>query len=191
MILRSATYRQQSTPSNSAERIDPENRLLSYFSRRRLDFESIRDTLLVVSGRMGATIGGPSVKDMMSPASTRRTLYGHVDRLQLPGFFRTFDFPSPDASAPQREQTTIPQQALFFLNSDFAIQAARRAAERIAANDAHAPARVRELYRLLFSRSPSNEELLAAIGFVEGEPIRPWDKLAHALLLTNEFVFVD
>ena len=70
----------------------------------------MRDQLLFVAGKLDMKIGGRSVKDVFSPKSTRRTLYGFVDRLNLPGLYRTFDYPSPDASSPGRDTTTIAPQ---------------------------------------------------------------------------------
>src|SRR5438445_628235 len=84
------------------------------------------------SGRLDARVGGPSVKDLLSPGSTRRTLYGFVDRLQVPGLYRSFDFPSADATSPRRDTTTTPQQALFLMNGPFALECARGLARRAA-----------------------------------------------------------
>ena len=81
---------------------DPENRLLWKMNRRRLDFESLRDAILSVSGKLDAKVGGPSVALDAAPYTTRRTLYAFIDRQNLPGVFRTFDFASPDAHLPQR-----------------------------------------------------------------------------------------
>ena len=55
----------------------------------------------------------------------RRTLYGFIDRLNLPGLYRTFDFPDPNATSPRRDQTTVAPQALFLMNHPFAIDSAR------------------------------------------------------------------
>jgi hypothetical protein len=84
----------------------------------------------------------------------RRTLYGYVDRLNIPGMLRAFDFASVDQSSPQRHQTTVPQQALFLMNSPFLLDQARGLAKRAA----DAPDRVRSLYRLTLGRDPSDDE---------------------------------
>src|SRR5947209_6463549 len=94
-------------------------------NRRRLDFEALRDSLLAVAGKLDPALGGRSVPITRPPFSTRRTVYGFIDRQNLPGVFRTFDFASPDATSPQRLETTVPQQALFLLNSPFVIELAR------------------------------------------------------------------
>jgi hypothetical protein len=93
-------------------------------NRRRLDFETTRDSLLSVSGRIDQTAGGHAVDITTQPFTARRTIYGFVERQNLPGLFRTFDFASPDATSPQRFSTTVPQQALFMMNSPFVAELA-------------------------------------------------------------------
>ncbi len=92
---------------------------------RRLDFEATRDALLAVSGRLDGRLGGPPMPGLTGPDANRRTLYGFIDRLNLPGLYRTFDFPDPNATSPKRDQTTVAPQALFLMNHAFAIDAAR------------------------------------------------------------------
>jgi len=95
-------------------------------NRRRLDFEAMRDTMLAMAGKLDvSTMGGHAVDIVGTNYSTRRTVYGFIDRQNLPGLFRTFDFASPDTTSPQRFNTTVPQQALFLLNSPFAVDQTR------------------------------------------------------------------
>ena len=124
-IMLSATYQQQSDDRPEARAIDPENALYWRMNRRRLDFEATRDALLAVSGRLDGRIGGPPMPGLTGPDANRRTLYGFIDRLNLPGLYRTFDFPDPNATSPKRDQTTVAPQALFLMNHPFAIDAAR------------------------------------------------------------------
>jgi mono/diheme cytochrome c family protein len=192
LIVTSAVYRQVSVDRPGCRQVDPENLLLWRMNRRRLDFEATRDALLAVSGRLGSAVGGPSVKDIVSPSSTRRTLYGFVDRLHVPGLYRTFDFPSPDATSPQRDNTTVPQQALFLMNSPFVLESARGLLRRAEpAKDLEA--RVGLLYRLCYGRAPAADELALARAFLPGGKGAPgdWERYAQALLLANEFAFVD
>ncbi len=100
----------------------------------------------------------------------------------MPGLFRTFDFPTPDASSPKRDATLVPQQALFLMNSPLALRAASGLAKR--AVD------VRRMYRICLGRDPDGEEIRLAEMFVGARKgdVAP---LAQALLLSNEFVFVD
>ena len=117
----------EATPRSSELERDPENRLLWRFNRQRLDFESMRDSLLAVSGgarsRRSAARSTPITEP---PFSARRTLYGFIDRQNLDGLYRTFDFAVPDATSPRRFVTTVPQQALFLMNSPFLHEQARR-----------------------------------------------------------------
>ena len=191
-IVLSATYQQRSDGRSDGRRVDPENALLWKMNRRRLDFEATRDALLTVSGRLDRTPGGPPMKDILNATGRRRTVYGFLDRLQVPGLFRTFDFPSPDASCPQRDTTTIPQQALFLMNNPFAIECARYLIQLPEiASEKDCARRVEYLYRRLYGRGPTGDEISLAREFTAGmEPIR-WVRYAQGLLMANEFVFLD
>jgi hypothetical protein len=192
LIMRSAVYQQGDEDRPDCRRIDPENALLWRRVPLRLDFETTRDALLATSGRLAPTIGGPSVNDLLSPAATRRTLYGHLDRLNVPGLYRTFDFPSPDATNPQRDTTTVAPQALFLMNHPFSIECARRLVRRpdVAAAK-EVTGKVTRLYRVLYGRAPKAEELrLAEEYLADGRDIT-WERYSQALLMSNEFVFVD
>ena len=82
------------------------------------------------AGRLDEKMGGPSVSLTDAPFSTRRSVYGFIERQNLPAFFRTFDFANPNTHTPERPQTTAPQQALFLMNSPFAIEQASFLAAR-------------------------------------------------------------
>jgi hypothetical protein len=193
LIVTSNAYKQSSTASADLAKSDPENRLLGRMSRKRLTFEGLRDNLLVASARLDDAVGGRSVDLFKEPFSTRRAVYGFIDRQNLPGTFRSFDFALPDTHAPQRFTTTVPQQALFLMNAPFVIEQAKTLASR--ASDADPAKRVAALYRLAYSRSPTPEEAALALEFVkapaEKSGLTAWDELAQVLLLSNEFAFVD
>src|SRR5438876_7558027 len=108
-------------------------------------------------------MGGRPVDLTTEPFTTRRTVYGFVERQNLPGLFRTFDFASPDTTSPQRFSTTVPQQALFLMNSPFVVQQAsnlvNRAETKKAASDDE---RIQQLYQISFQRSPDADELRMA-----------------------------
>ena len=163
-IVLSKTYRQQSIDRPAARKVDPENTLLWRTNRRRLGFEAARDYLLAASGQLDRTVGGKPVSLTARPYSRRRTIYGRVDRQNLPAMFRTFDFAGPDTHCPKRYQTSVPQQALFLLNSDFVMEQATRVAAM--AKSKNAGERVRKLYRAVYGRSPSSDELKLAMAFV-------------------------
>lgn len=169
-ILLSSTYQMSSEVSEKSFLADPENRLLSHQNRRRLDMEQMRDTLLWAAGKLDISqVGGKSVDIWAMPAATRRAVYGFIERQNLPGTFRTFDFAGPDATSPQRFRTTVPQQALFLMNSPLAQEQARALASLPAvANGAQNDAmRIRRLYLRLFNRLPDPEELQAGVGYIK------------------------
>jgi hypothetical protein len=187
LIMLSSAYQQSSRETVGSK--DPENRLLGRMSRRRLDVESFRDSVLSASGQLDLRLGGPA-GDLLDPANRRRTLYASIDRQNLPGMLRLFDFASPDAHASQRHATTVPLQALFLLNSPFMEASAQALADRSAGSSTALPSaeRVRNLYRLALARNPTPAELQRGVRFLEGGS---WAELAQALLLSNEFAFVD
>lgn len=192
LIVLSETY-QQSSISN-ANNDDPENRLLGSMTRKRLTFEGLRDGLLSTAGRLDPMIGSKSVDLFKPPYSNRRALYGFIDRQNLPGTFRSFDFALPDTHAPQRFTTTVPQQALFLMNSPFVIEQAKGLLARTL--DGEPSNRIEDLYRLVFARKPTADEIALALSFVsasppEGTKMSAWEQLAQVLLLSNEFAFVD
>ncbi len=169
LIALSATYRQKSEHREHATAADPENRLLWRMNRQRLDFEAHRDNLLAAAGTLDLTMGGKSVPMTEEPFTTRRTVYGFIDRSNLPGLFRTFDFASPDIHSPRRYVTTVPQQALFQMNSPFLLQQATELADRTTAPDGTTVAvgdRIRSLYQIVYGREPSSDELQLGREFV-------------------------
>jgi cytochrome c553 len=195
-ILLSATYRQSSADRPDAVAKDPENRLLCKFNRQRLEFEAMRDSMLATAGLLDLRMGGPSVDIVKEPFVFRRTVYGYVERQNLPGVFRTFDFASPDIHAPQRFNTTAPQQALFMMNNGLVTQVARALANRPGVIQPAAPAeRITTLYQLLYGREPRLQEVILGERFVtsfsEAARTTAWERYAQALLLTNEFAFVE
>jgi hypothetical protein len=195
----SSTYRQASAVNPHAAALDPENTLLWRMNRRRLEFEPLRDSLLSVAGRLDHQQYGPAVEITVAGGPPRRSVYGFIDRQNLPGLFRTFDLASPDASTPQRHETTVPQQALFLMNSPLCIELAKALIGRAdVVRQKTDAARIDRLYRLAYGRAPDQQELALGLAFVRGsvgktsaEKLSPWEQYAQALLLANEFAFVD
>jgi hypothetical protein len=173
-IMLSATYQQSSHDVDSARSKDPENRLLWRMNPRRLELEPLRDSLLVASGQLDLTIGGRSVDILAKPFVPRRSIYAFIDRQNLPGMFRTFDMASPDATSGQRFTTSVPQQALFMMNSPFVMEQAKKLAQRTAVvGKGDVNARVTELYRIALGRSPNADELQLGAQFVQSEQTQP------------------
>ena len=203
LIMMSSTYQQGSNANPTGLAADPENRLLWKMNRQRLDFESTRDALLAVSGQVDLTIGGRPIDLLASPFSKRRTIYGFIDRQNLPNVFRAFDFASPDSHSPQRYYTTVPQQALFMMNSPFVLDSAKAVLKRLEiAAEAQPAKKITMLYQAILERRPTQEELDTGLGFVAGESspgqtppstatFTAWERYAQVLLETNEFAFVD
>ena len=216
LLMLSRTYRQASDDGLRYETLDPENRLLSKMNRRRLDFESMRDSLLAVAGDLDRTMGGRAVEltpqprvsaggaffgpPKEQPPSLRRVIYAFIDRQNLPGLLRVFDFADPDTITGRRYITTVPQQALFFFNNPLVMQQAQSlvssaAFRRLEGNDE----RIRHLYQQVYQRDPAPEELEFVTRFVAGAEAsttsppapHPWELFAHVLLMSDEFVFVD
>ncbi|HEY8505556.1 MAG TPA: DUF1553 domain-containing protein, partial [Gemmataceae bacterium] len=198
LIMLSQVYQQSSDLRPELRETDPDNRLLARMNRRRLDWEATRDSLLAVAGRLDRTVGGRSVELFKEPYPTRRSLYGFIDRQNLPGVLRSFDFAIPDTHCPRRFVTTVPQQGLYLMNNAFVIEQAKAlAAREEVARETDPERRITVLYRLCFGRAPDAEEMAMGRAFVAGggsgggSALTAWERYAQVLLLSNEFAFVD
>ncbi len=188
-MLLSTTWRQQSLDRDDARSVDSENTLYWRMNRRRREFESLRDSWLAVAGKLEPQMYGRPVNIESQPFTGRRTIYELVDRNNLPGLLRTFDFPTPDASSAQRPQTTVPQQALYGMNSPFVQQMAQAVAERALAATSTED-RVNQMFRVGLGRSASPAEQQQFSQLVVSEGL-DWPAAAQVLLMSNEFAFVD
>jgi hypothetical protein len=172
-IVLSRTFLQTADLTKEGLAKDPDNDLGWRAQRRRLDFEAMRDSMLRVAGRLDTSKVGGQPFDLVTDFSApRRTLYGHIDRQNLPAFFRTFDFANPDYHVPKRNQTTTPQQALWMLNHPFG----RTQADALAAKVAALPtpeAKVTSLYRNVLSRAPQPAELALALEYLREAELAP------------------
>lgn len=190
LILTSRAYQRDSRiPETEAmrnqSRLDPANSLLWRANRRRLDLEQMRDTLLAVAGELDETMyGRPTV--ITDESNRRRTIYAFVERQNLPVMVQTFDAANADTSTPRRSLTTVPQQALFALNSAFMLARADALARRMSAVE---PARrTATLFQMVLGRDPTPEETEQCDRFLTTNPI---EQLAQVLLMSNELMFVD
>lgn len=177
LIMNSRVYQITSNISPNTkqyETIDPENRLLWRANIRRLDFEAMRDSLLVFSGKLDPTLGGQPVNLTDEPYSYRRSVYGYIDRGNLPELMQHFDFSAPDMPNSKRTTTIVPQQALFLMNSPMAVDVARSViARREVASAPKALARVITIYEVLFQRQPRPAEIELAYQFVSKDERTP------------------
>jgi mono/diheme cytochrome c family protein len=171
LIVTSATYCQSSEVSADKYNKDPDNRDWDRMNRRRLDLEQVRDSMMMAAGNLDLSkVGGKSVDLWSEPFTPRRAVYGYIDRQNLPATFRTFDLASPDATSAKRFTTTVPQQALFFMNSPFTIENAIALASRPEIQKAKDNAqRVRRLYQDLFQRLPDESELQVGLQYLASQ----------------------
>ena len=180
LIMLSSTYQQSSATDAEEVRADPDNRWLGRMNRRRLDFESLRDALLAVGGDLDLKAGGKPVKLDVEPFSLRRTIYGFVDRRNVPNMFQAFDFPSPDLTTGRRETGVVPQQALFMMNSPLVVQQSRNVVRNIVFKPMTAEARVKLLYNQVYQRPPTEAELKLAADYLRADGAAEWETNAQS-----------
>jgi mono/diheme cytochrome c family protein len=185
-ILLTSAYRMSSSASPESAAKDPDNYL---FSRahvwERMDAESLRDSILAVSGSLDRTIGGPP--QPLTDDYRRRTIYATISRSKPDRTMAMFDFPDPNATSEQRIVTVGPLQRLFFLNSKFVAAQSKAFAERLARESGPDDRkRILRAYDLLFGRPAAAEEIRAGLEYLKSEP-DPWPKYAQVLFGTAEF----
>lgn len=203
-IVTSRVWRQSSAIREDLADRDPDNRLFGRANRRRLDWEAWRDSMLAAAGTLDlGRRGGRGINPLSEKAMNTRSIYGRLDRQNVPGILRVFDIANPDTAVHVRTKTTVPQQSLAVLNAPLVVAAARQVATRVdheigdtSSNDV----RIVALWRAVLARSPSPDEQAAAIAWLAEEAPQDmaakatftrWDRLAQALLATAEFQFVD
>jgi len=219
-IVLSRTYQLDSRCDPQWEQEDPENQWLARHSRRRLDAEAIRDSMLQASGDLdlsfdsGSAIEAidglinwpPGEASNLHRASHQRSVYLCLLRHAAPSELVAFDFPDGVAVMGQRETTTLPAQTLFLLNNDFVIrQASRLASQLLDTPNSDQRQRIETLYSAVLHRFPSDAEVLRSIDYLtsidqalsndfpqyEARRYQVWTSLCQALMATNEFRYVD
>ena len=181
LIMLSAAYQQSALTPHLAEyqKLDPGNFLLWRANIRRLDFEAFRDSMLTMAGALDASLYGPPVNLVSEPYSHRRSLYGYIDRANVPELLMQFDFANPTEPNTRRTSTIVPQQSLFLMNSPFTIGIVRRIMARSEVKTALAAKRdddvVRAVYQVVFQRTPNALELTKAAKFLQLETARQSD----------------
>ena len=200
LIVTSAAYRQAGTVVAANRDADPENLLLWHRRPHRLEGEAIRDALLAVSGRLDATMHGPSVADVNTP---RRSVYLRVKRSEPISFLQIFDQPEPVQPVGARGVATVPTQSLVMMNSPFVRAAAEGLARRARslAGAASPPELLDAVITIALGRRATDgerERLLPLLAAREqaaaGDAGRREAALAdicHLVLCLNEFVYVD
>lgn len=167
MILTSRTWQQSAESTPEKDLKDAENDLLCRYNRQRLDFESMRDAMIQVTGDLDAAkIGGRAIPRTNPEADTRRSLYLLVDRYDQATVPAMFDFANPDSHSPQRYVTTVPQQALFLMNSPFMQSRAQSAAAKTPLHGSTLDSEsLKALYRRVLLRDPKPAEVELAQRF--------------------------
>jgi mono/diheme cytochrome c family protein len=187
LILSSQTYQQGSADNPRYAQIDPFNKLLWRANIHRLEFEPIRDSLLAFGGKLDTTMSGPPVPLARSQGrgqrisvmlessgrpqdigyTERRTVYGYIDRSDLPEVFNHFDFANPDMPNGRRHETTVPQQALYLMNSPLVVEQARNLVARPDVKDCKTDEqKIGRLYDIIYQRVPRPEEIRMGLEFV-------------------------
>lgn len=226
LIMKSSVYRQSARQGTDAwvakaKINDPGNSLLWHMSLRRLDAETLRDSLLAVSGRLNASQGGPAIALEMQPdgvqvvsskepadARWRRSIYLTARRTYPVSFLGVFDYPIIDTNCTQRVPSATPLQSLTMMNDRFVWEAATNVATRasaLAGEGSPAKANIEAAYVLTLSRKPSAPEVQAAEIYLQeqqaiyaraNEPPsqaarKAFANFAQMLLISNEFLYVD
>ncbi|MBC8166994.1 MAG: DUF1553 domain-containing protein, partial [Bryobacteraceae bacterium] len=183
-IMLSSTYALSASddPVNSSK--DGPNTLFWRANRNRLDAESLRDSMLAVSGRLDLSSGDLAAK--LDDKNRKRTIYGFISRRRLDPMLSLFDFPNPNSTCESRVTTNVPLQRLYFMNSSFVGQQAKALADRFTGST---ETRIRAMYRALFSRAPEAPEVNAGVEYISRGS--DWTSYARALLTSNEFVFTE
>ena len=167
LIMLSSVYQESSASNPRYAQIDPANRLLWRANVRRLEIEPLRDSLLAIGGTLDRTMYGRPVDLETEPYSNRRTIYGRIDRSDVPEVLLNFDFANPDLPSGRRYETTVPQQALFLMNSPLVIECAKHlVALADFTNCADDEARIKFLYERIYQRAPRTEELQLGLDFI-------------------------
>jgi cytochrome c553 len=211
LIMLSRTYQMSAAYDEATKAKDPENRMVSHFPRQRLSIEEIRDAYLAMGGDLDLTMGGtldPGVgtdgetsagRISMNPEKTnRRSIYLPLRRSNLPTLYTLFDF--GDATTPEghRSPTTVATQALFVMNSPLVIREAKNVADAVLKQEKQDKRRVEEIYLRVLDRRPDANEVDRGLTYMTSfrrewnqiDEETAWTSLTHALMASNEFIFV-
>jgi hypothetical protein len=206
LIMLSAVYRQASQDVPAHSRLDADNRLLWRMNRQRLDAESIRDSVLAVSGKLDLRMGGPGfelfrfkddhspvydhsdVEKVQDPKTWRRTVYRFAVRSVPNPFLESLDCADPNINTPVRSTTLTALQALALLNDPFMVQQSELFATRLRMVSRQRREQIDAAYRLAFGRPPKPTETRALEIYTQRHGLANTCRL---LFNANEFLFID
>lgn len=201
-LVMSATYQQSSEPVPQAVAQDASSRLLWRFPPRRLEADTIRDSMLAISGSLDLTMGGEGVnlytrqgrfdqwkpRANPGPESLRRMIYLTKIRGADDGMFKAFDLPDCGQVRDKRVISTTPLQALNLLNGPFTIGQSRRLAERVQREvGTDIDKQIERVFALVLARPPSEQEHAACLATAQVEDLAV---VCRALYNSNEFLFL-
>lgn len=206
LIVTSSVYRQASVHDADMAAIDGSNRYLWRMNRRRLDAEEIRDSILLASGALDRSMGGPGYYlfelerpehsphfeyhkfDPAESSSHRRSIYRFVVRSQPDPWMTTLDCADSSQSTPRRTETLTALQALTLLNSRFNLVMAERCAENLQrqSDDLHTQCEL--AWRIVTQRAPEAAEQSAIMQFARTHGL---PNLCRYLFNLNELAYVD
>ena len=212
-IMMSSTWQQSSDFNAKSADVDPENKLSWRYNRRRLEGESIRDSMLAVSGKLNDKMYGPGVfpplpagvvtrggwkNQEVESESNRRSVYVFVRRNTRYPMFEAFDMPDTHESCARRNITVTPGQSLELLNNELVSAWAKQFSERVS-NDqgVTTEAKIDRAWKLAFAHTPNKEEQKKAADFLAKQTTLLSDEkaafadLCHMLFSSNEFLYIN
>ncbi|MCA9049551.1 MAG: DUF1553 domain-containing protein, partial [Planctomycetaceae bacterium] len=217
-IMLSAVYQLASAGREANLKADQGNKSYWKYDRRRMDAESIRDSLLAVSRQLESGDGGRhpfKPTDQLKYSQGRpfmavfdhhhRSVYLMITRLQKHPFLALFDGPDPNKTTENRRESTVALQALYMMNSPFMKETAEAFSKRLSEYSSEPEQRIRHAYEVTVSRPPQDEELTESLAFItdyrnemigqgkkqpEAEQLA-WTGFSRVLLSSSEFLYVD
>lgn len=207
LIVTSSAYRQSTRHDAQAALIDADNRLLWRMNRQRLDAESVRDTILLITDKLDTTMYGPPVKhfemkpgihvtpladydkfDVDSPASRRRSIYRYIFRTRPDPLLEALDCPDASQSAPVRGASVGALQALALWNNQFMLRYAEHLAQRCTQTSSTVHDQVQSASKLVFGRSANAEELQNWSAYAQKHGLA---NLCRVFFNSSEFLFIE
>lgn len=216
-LVLTKTFQLSNQPSAAAREIDPQGRLLQHYPARRMEAESVRDSILAASGRLDRTLFGQSIQPYRDKdyadrrlfagpldGNGRRSVYTKNNLMEAPKFLSAFNLPGGKVAQGRRDVTNVPAQALALLNDPFVLQQAEVWSQRVLARENDSiESRLDDMFRSAINRSPTSDELvrfqqaineLASLYDVPSDQVLAnseiWKDIAHALFNLNELIYI-
>ncbi len=175
-LVMSSTYRQAATlPPNDDRRwqLDPDNRLWWRSDRKMVLAESIRDSVLAISGELDSTRFGSRIRRgtnsdyFYDHDPSMRSIYLPAFRNSIPELLEAFNYTDPSYVTGQRGRAIVAQQALLIFNHPwFSERAASAARRNLAASSNELTQQIEYAFLHTLARLPTEHELQAASTFI-------------------------